>query len=463
MKKTIVFVVALLLVVGAVYAKDIYNDGVLIVDADNVYPATDSATELGESGYEWEALFVDSITLGGVAKTSWGSVVSPWEDSGTTTILTSAPTKFILTHSTGDIQTTRMTADDFYGTTNGQNIDLSTNNALKFIDNSDTLTITASGNDFTVDSSDGGIIFALTDATDGTVDLQTNNDTDDYIQVSTTTNQPLINFVGCNGKITAASGTIDFDNEAITTTGTLGAGAITGTSFIVGDDTIDVVVDDQLRFASNDEESTIEAYGFEAKDGVLQLTADEGDDAGDKIQLVSDQATNSLLITSDVSVKDTHATIFTLANSGIVTTTGDVIVEGTTPKVEIGDGGTEDNTLLYDGNEIDFYIALDDSDNEIAFGTGATVGAGEALTIASDRTVTVPYNLDVTTDFNVDGNVTFGNASTDTVTLTSRLIVRTIATTASTACTTGEVVFCSADNTFYGATSSTAGSFVAFN
>ena len=49
---------------------------------------------------------------------------------------------------------------------------------------SDTATMTFSGNDIVLDSSDGGYIFTLTDGTDGTVDIMTNNDSDDYIQIS---------------------------------------------------------------------------------------------------------------------------------------------------------------------------------------------------------------------------------------------------------------------------------------
>lgn len=290
------------------------------------------------------------ISMGAVIKTSWGSVISPWEDDGTTTILTSAPTKFILTHSTGVSYATGFSvgAGDITFVEGGK-IDGDTNNAIKFVENSDTLSFTFSGNDIVVDSSDGGIMFTLTDATDGTVDIMTNNDADDYIQFSTTSDEPLLNWVGCDAKITAAGGDISFDNENLLTTGTLGAGATTVTSLIIGDDTYDVVTDDQFRFASNDEESTIEAYGFEAKDGVLQLTADEGDDAGDKIQLVSDQATNSLFFTSDTAVKDTHATILTLAKTGLLTTTSDIYIVNDTAttnavvdvlKVEVTSTGT---------------------------------------------------------------------------------------------------------------------------
>ena len=262
------------------------------------------------------------IYLGGVGKASWGSIVSPWEDSGTATTLTSAPTKFILTHSTGDIKTTRVTTDDIHGTTNAQNIDLSTNNAFKFIDNSDTLTITASGDDFVIDSSDGGVIFTLTDATNGTVDIMANNDADDYIQFSTVAHVPTIVTAGtCNLEIAPDGGTLVVTGILTVSGAQSLVGATTATSLIIGDDTIDVVVDDQMRFASNDEEATIEALGYTGKNGVLQLTCDLGADAGDKIQLVSDQATNSLFITSDTGVKDTHATILTLAKTGALTST----------------------------------------------------------------------------------------------------------------------------------------------
>jgi len=247
--------------------------------------------------------------------------------------LTSAPAKFILTHATGVSSFTGYIA----GTgdvvlENGQIVDGGTDETIKLTENSDTLSIGFDGDDISLTATDGSIeLIPETDATAGTIDLLAAGDTDDYIQISTTTNQPLLNFVGCDGSITAAGGDISFGDENLLTTGTLGAGAsslgaVTATSFIISDDTLDVVVDDQLRFASNDEETTIESLGYTGKDAVLQLTADLGADAGDKIQLVSDHSTNSLFFTSDTSVKDTHATILTLSKVGVITTTGDVQV-----------------------------------------------------------------------------------------------------------------------------------------
>ncbi len=304
----------------------------LVMMAVGAYAATNKA-DWGDDVYinSTGILYAgQGISLGGVTKNSWGSVVSPWEDDGTTTTLTSAPTKFILTHSSGLNFATGLsvgTGDITF--VEGGKIDGDTADTIKFIENSDTLSLVFDGTDIQIEASDGGIIFDLNQA-DGTVDFMTSNDDDDYIQISTVSNVPLINSVGsCDLDITASSGEITFDNENLTTSGTLDAGLITGTSFVIGDDTIDVVVDDQMRFASNDEESTIEAYGFEAKAAVLQLSADEGDDAGDKFQLVS-TTSNTLTFTNDTGVKDTHAVILTLDKTGLLTTTGDIAVVNNT-------------------------------------------------------------------------------------------------------------------------------------
>ena len=63
---------------------------------------------------------------------------------------------------------------------------------------------------------------------DGSINIQPQADTDDYIQFSTIGDIPTIGTVGsCDLKITASSGEIDFDDENLSTTGTLGAGLTT--------------------------------------------------------------------------------------------------------------------------------------------------------------------------------------------------------------------------------------------
>ena len=67
---------------------------------------------------------------------------------------------------------------------------------------------------------------------------------------------------------------------------------------------------------------------------------------------------------------------------------GDIEITGTTPKLTIGDAGTEDSTLLFDGNAQDYYVALDDSADDLVIGLGATVGTTPAISIDSDQLVT---------------------------------------------------------------------------
>ncbi len=301
----------------------------MVMFATGAMAATDKASWVADTVYidSTGIIYAGSgISMGGVKKTSWGSVISPWEDDGTTTVLTSADTKFILTHSSGTLFST---IGDFnqINLENDAVIDNAANGTVTLVEGGDTLSFVFTGADVEIENSDGGIIFDLNDSTagDSTVDFFLGNDNDDYIQLSTTTNQPLINFVACDGKITAGDGAISFDDENLSTSGTLGAGATTVTSLIIGDDTIDVVTDDQMRFTSNDEEATIEAYGYEAKAAVLQLSADQGDDAGDKFQIVS-TTSNTLTFTNDTGVQETHAVILTLDKTGLLTTTADIYV-----------------------------------------------------------------------------------------------------------------------------------------
>jgi len=67
---------------------------------------------------------------------------------------------------------------------------------------------------------------------------------------------------------------------------------------------------------------------------------------------------------------------------------GDIEITGTTPKLTIGDAGTEDSTLLFDGNAQDFYVALDDSADDLVIGLGAAVGTTPAISIDADQLVT---------------------------------------------------------------------------
>jgi len=368
--RNMIKVLLLTLVVGllahSAYAgTDKYNDGSWkITSGGDLIPITDSSSDIGSASYAVDNIYADSIWIGGSEYTSFAAGTDGnWTGNGLTTTLDAAPTKFIATHSSGDFAATGFTAGTGDITLeNGQKIDGGTNNAVILTENSDSLSLTASGNDWVVDSTDGGVIFTLTDATDGTVDLMLNNDADDYIQFSTTTNQPLINFVGCNGKITAASGTIDFDNENLTTTGTLSSGATTVTSLIIGDETFSVPADDTVRIASNDAQTIFNVYtaATSNEDAVLLLSADASADNGDDWQIVSDGGTNSLFFQNDAT--GSQATYLTLSNVGAITTTGDV---------EIAD----DMDLVF-GTNSDWLVQYDEGvDDQLLFITAGTAAA----------------------------------------------------------------------------------------
>ncbi|KKL77343.1 hypothetical protein LCGC14_2035850, partial [marine sediment metagenome] len=62
----------------------------------------------------------------------------------------------------------------------------------------------------------------------GSFAIKTSGDNSDYLYISTVSNVPVIGTVGtCDLKITSSSGEIDFDNENLTTAGTIASGVIT--------------------------------------------------------------------------------------------------------------------------------------------------------------------------------------------------------------------------------------------
>jgi hypothetical protein len=69
---------------------------------------------------------------------------------------------------------------------------------------------------------------------------------------------------------------------------------------------------------------------------------------------------------------------------------GTVQIDGSTPKLTIGNATAEDATILFDGNAQDFYIALDDSADDLLIGLGSTVGTTPAIAIDENLKVNIP-------------------------------------------------------------------------
>ena len=73
----------------------------------------------------------------------------------------------------------------------------------------------------------------------------------------------------------------------------------------------------------------------------------------------------------------------------LTTAAAGVVLAGTTPKLTIGDAGTEDTMLAFDGNAQDYYMALVDAQDTLSIGVGTTAGTNSAITVNSSAQVQI--------------------------------------------------------------------------
>jgi len=106
--------------------------------------------------------------------------------------------------------------------------------------------------------------------------------------------------------------------------------------------------------------------------------------------------------------------------------TTDITVAGATPSLTIGDAGEEDSKIVFDGAAQDYYIGLDDTDDDLKIGKGSAVGTTTAISIDENLNVTVGSALTTTTTATVGtdltvtgGDITYGNAQNATVGITA--------------------------------------------
>ena len=67
---------------------------------------------------------------------------------------------------------------------------------------------------------------------------------------------------------------------------------------------------------------------------------------------------------------------------------GTIQIDGSTPKLTIGNATAEDALIVFDGNAQDFYIGLDDSADDLVIGVGSTLGTTTALSIDENQIIT---------------------------------------------------------------------------
>ena len=114
-----------------------------------------------------------------------------------------------------------------------------------------------------------------------------------------------------------------------------------------------------------------------------------------------DDSADDLLIGLGSTVGTTPAVA--IDENLLATFHGGITMAGTTPTLTIGDAGAEDTKIVFDGNAKDFYIGLDDSADKLVIGEGSTVGTNNILTITDD-TVTIGDAAAVDSKLVFDGN-----------------------------------------------------------
>jgi hypothetical protein len=98
---------------------------------------------------------------------------------------------------------------------------------------------------------------------------------------------------------------------------------------------------------------------------------------------------------------------------------GTIQIDGSTPKLTIGNATAEDATILFDGNAQDYHVGLDDSSDSLVIGLGSALGTTPAMTVNSSQVVTFAQNPVfpdggvAVADLDIDGATDIGAAIVD--------------------------------------------------
>ena len=189
----------------------------------------------------------------------------------------------------------------------------------------------------------------------------------------------------------------------------IGSGSVVGTTPAISIDENQAVVFPAAAVTIGDgtDEDTKLVYNGNAKDFYIGL-----DDSADKLVIGVGSAvgTNGILSLTDDAVTvgdgtevdakivyDGHAKDFYIALDdsadqliiGEGSTVGtNNILSITDDAVTIGDGATEDTKIVFNGNAQDYYIGLDDSADDLVVGLGSAVGTTPAFSIDENQLTT---------------------------------------------------------------------------
>lgn len=191
-------------------------------------------------------------------------------------------------------------------------------------------------------------------------------------------------------KSLASDNSLAFQNDTSGSLATKFSISTTGIITMSNGDSISNATDDSFIFASDDSDTTLQVKGFEAKDAILQLWADEGDDAADKWSFMSDHTTNSLFIKNNATTAVTvdsssNVTVAgTTTSTGVLTATAGIAVSSGLFKnfgraydgLTTGTSTTPSATVLYMSQ---IYIPSNVTLTGIKVNSGATVGTNKYI------------------------------------------------------------------------------------
>ena len=329
------------------------NDQWICDVTGDLVPIDDSSQDIGASGNEVDNIYLDSLWLGGVEKTSWGSVVSPMTDatgyvyptdSGGVYRLYDAGYLSLGAGTAIDVYVLFDTDDDdwYFGRDDTDNdcawgvgSTLGTDERISIVDNAALTAITIGDG---VDSEDKYLLFdgSLGDQYIGYLDtydmlIAGDGSTMDAdmcwgVENATTPLLVLWNGIDAYGAIDIDYGSVDVtDHTFVSDGGTL---IIDGTITLTEAEVISNATDDTVRVASNDAATTLEVWSDLASgDAILKLSAGDGDAAGEQWTITSTQTTTDLVIACDDTTPGDPLTRFTISDAGVVTTMGTVNLE----------------------------------------------------------------------------------------------------------------------------------------
>ena len=312
------------------------------VDGDLV-PGTDNTVSIGASGTEVKNVYTEALTLGGVEKIDWGSVISPMTDASGYVNPTDAG-NYLRLYDTGY---RRLGA------------------------------ATKAGDYYTLYSSDAGSWYAGHDDTSNVyvIGYGTSIGTDVRLKIK---------FDANDSEITIGDGIAGYDKYLRF------EGASTA-DYYVGIDDTGGDSEDVFVIGTGSVVGTAVAMSIDTS-GVVSVTAgldaigaadmDYGSADVTDHTFTTDSTGDAEIVLPNDSIGDDE-----IDWNGLIAS-HDFEINGTTPSLIVGDGGTEDNMVYFDG-VTDFAVGVDHTRSVFEITNGADLDATCAISISTDEDVTL--------------------------------------------------------------------------